>query len=259
MTVSTRPVALVTGGRRGIGLGIAEALAAAGFDMALTDVADPQVPVEDSPVARLGRLGADALYLKADLADVDGHRKTVEEVLARFGRLDCLVNNAGRGSVQRGDFLDLGPANFDTVMATNLRGTVFFTQAVARAMLRVDASAPRSIINITSVSAGMSSPERLDYCISKAGLASFTQGLALRLAGHGIAVFEVRPGIVRTDMTAPVASRYDALIEGGVVPMRRWGEPADIAAICAGLATGAFGFATGSVINADGGLSIGRL
>jgi 3-oxoacyl-[acyl-carrier protein] reductase len=259
MTVSQKPVALVTGGRRGIGLGIAEALAATGFDIALTDIADPETPAEGSPVARLRRLGAGTLYLKADLADVEGHREMVDEVLARFGRIDCLVNNAGRGSVERGDFLDLAPANFDAVMATNLRGTVFFTQAVAKAMLGLDALAPRSIVNITSVSASMSSPERLDYCISKAGLASFTQGLALRLAGHGIAVFEVRPGIVRTAMTAPASSRYDALIEGGLVPMRRWGEPADIGAICAALASGAFGFATGSVIDADGGLSIGRL
>ncbi len=259
MTVSAKPVALVTGGRRGIGLGIAEALARAGFDLVLTDVADSGTAAGAQPVARLRKLGAEALYLEADLADVEGHGQTVEEVVARFGRLDCLVNNAGRGAVQRGDFLDLAPANFDAVMATNLRGTIFFTQAVAKAMLGLAAEVPRSIINITSVSAAMSSPERLDYCISKAGLSSFTQGLALRLAEHGIAVFEVRPGIVRTAMTAPVSARYDALIEGGLVPMRRWGEAADIGSICAALATGAFGFATGSVIDADGGLSIGRL
>jgi NAD(P)-dependent dehydrogenase (short-subunit alcohol dehydrogenase family) len=126
-------------------------------------------------------------------------------------------------------------------------------------MLGQEAQGPRSIINITSVSAALSSPERLDYCISKAGLASFTQGLALRLAGHGIAVFEVRPGIIRTAMTAGVAARYDTLIDGGLVPMRRWGEAADVGAICASLATGAFAFATGSVINADGGLSLGSL
>lgn len=257
MTQSAKPVAVVTGGRRGIGLGIARALAAAGFDLALTDIVGP--PAGDSPIAELGRLGADPLYVTADLADVEGHRRTIDEVLARFGRLDCLVNNAGRGSVTRGDFLDLSPENFDAVMATNLRGTVFFTQAAARAMLNLPAGGPRSIVNITSVSAALSSPERLDYCISKAGLASFTQGLALRLADHGIGVFEVRPGIIRTDMTAPVSAKYDALIEGGLVPMRRWGEAGDVGAICAAIATGAFGFATGSVINADGGLSISRL
>jgi 3-oxoacyl-[acyl-carrier protein] reductase len=257
MTRPAKPVAVVTGGRRGIGLGIARALAACGFDLALTDVAEPSAG--ESPIAALRELGADPLWITADLAEVEGHRQTIDEVLARFGRLDCLVNNAGRGSVVRGDFLDLGPENFDAVMATNLRGTVFFTQAFARAMLGLPAEGPRSIINITSVSAALSSPERLDYCISKAALASFTQGLALRLAGDGIGVFEVRPGIVRTDMTAPVAARYDALIDGGLVPMRRWGEPADVGAICAAIATGAFGFATGSVIAADGGLSIGRL
>jgi len=259
MTAAQKPVALVTGGRRGIGLGIASALAAAGFDIALTDIADPAEKASASAVGQLRTLGIEPLYLRADLADLGGHRATVDRVLSHFGRLDCLVNNAGMGSVARGDFLDLEPANFDAVMATNLRGTVFFTQAVARAMLGQEARAPRSIINITSVSAALSSPERLDYCISKAGLASFTQGLALRLAEHGIAVFEVRPGIVRTDMTAPVSARYDALIEGGLVPMRRWGEAADIGAVCTALATGAFGFATGSVLAADGGLSIARL
>jgi 3-oxoacyl-[acyl-carrier protein] reductase len=259
MTRPRKPVALVTGGRRGIGLGIAQALAAAGFDIAIVDIAEPGPPADASPIGQLRSHGIEPLYLHADLADVEGHRATVEQALAHFGRLDCLVNNAGMSSVLRGDFLDLAPANFDAVMSTNLRGTVFFTQAVARAMLGEEAQGPRSIINITSVSAALSSPERLDYCISKAGLASFTQGLALRLAGHGIAVFEVRPGIIRTDMTAGVAAKYDTLIDGGLVPMRRWGEAADVGAICASLATGAFAFATGSVINADGGLSLGSL
>jgi 3-oxoacyl-[acyl-carrier protein] reductase len=145
-------------------------------------------------------------------------------------------------------------------MATNLRGTVFFTQAIVKAMLVAkQPAAGRSIINITSVSAALSSPERLDYCISKAGLACFTQGLALRLAAEGISVFEVRPGIIRTDMTAGVAPKYDALIGSGLVPMKRWGEPGDIGSICASLASGSFGFATGSVIDADGGLAIPRL
>jgi NAD(P)-dependent dehydrogenase (short-subunit alcohol dehydrogenase family) len=180
--------------------------------------------------------------------------------MARFGRIDCLVNNAGIASVVRGDFLDLDPANFDTIVATNLRGTIFFTQTVAKAMLAAGGEAnPRSIVNITSVSSSLSSPERLDYCVTKAGLSAFSQGLALRLAETGIGVFEVRPGIIRSDMTAAVSGKYDALIEGGLVPMKRWGEPADIGAIVSALASGKFGFATGSVIDADGGLSIGRL
>jgi 3-oxoacyl-[acyl-carrier protein] reductase len=159
----------------------------------------------------------------------------------------------------RGDFLDLKPENFDTIVGVNLRGTVFFTQAVLKVMLEATAAVPRSIINITSVSAAMTSPERLDYCMSKAGLAAFSQGLALRLAEIGIAVFEIRPGVIRSDMTAAVSGKYDALIADGLVPMRRWGEPEDVGNIVAGLAGGKFGFATGSVIQADGGLSISRL
>ncbi|ASY70900.1 3-ketoacyl-ACP reductase [Sinorhizobium fredii] len=257
MTDKARPVAIVTGGRRGIGLGIARALAAGGFDIAITGIGDAEgvAPV----IAELGALGARAIFLRADVADLSGHQATVDAVTAAFGRIDCLVNNAGIASVVRGDFLDLNPENFDTIVGINLRGTVFFTQAVLKAMLATPAIAPRSIINITSVSAAMSSPERLDYCMSKAGLAAFTQGLALRLAETGISVFEVRPGIIRSDMTAAVSGKYDALIAGGLVPVKRWGEPGDIGNIVAGLASGQFAFATGSVIQADGGLSISRL
>ncbi|MBB4186728.1 3-ketoacyl-ACP reductase [Sinorhizobium terangae] len=257
MTDKARPVAVVTGGRRGIGRGIARALAAGGFDIAITGIgdADGVAPV----LAALRTLGARAIFLQADLADLATHQATVDSVMEAFGSIDCLVNNAGIASVVRGDFLDLEPENFDTIVGINLRGTVFFTQAVLKAMLATQPIAPRSIINITSVSAAMTSPERLDYCMSKAGLAAFSQGLALRLAETGISVFEVRPGIIRSDMTASVSGKYDALIADGLVPMRRWGEPDDIGKIVAGLAGGQFGFATGSVIQADGGLSISRL
>jgi NAD(P)-dependent dehydrogenase (short-subunit alcohol dehydrogenase family) len=250
-----RPVAVVTGGRKGIGLGIASALAADGFAIALTGLEEPVA--DDTGMAEFG---ADAIYIKSDLSDLASHQPVVDAVMAHFGRIDCLINNAGIASVVRGDFLDLEPANFDAIIGINLRGTIFFTQAVVRAMLATpEQTRARSIINITSVSAEMSSPERLDYCVSKAGLAAFTKGLALRLADSGIGVFEVRPGIIRTDMTAGVTSRYDALIKDGLVPMKRWGEAGDIGAIVASLASGTFGFATGSVIAADGGLSIARL
>ncbi|MGQ3211327.1 MAG: 3-ketoacyl-ACP reductase [Shinella sp.] len=256
MTTTARPVAIVTGGRRGIGLGIAKALAADGFDIAITGIGDGDAATD----AMLAEFAGRAIYLKADLADLSGHAATVATVEDRLGAINCLVNNAGIASVLRGDFLDLAPENFDTIVATNLRGTVFFTQAVLKAMLHAkQATGPRAIINITSVSAGLTSPERLDYCMTKAGLAAFSQGLALRLADTGISVFEIRPGIIRSDMTAGVSAKYDALIEGGLVPMKRWGEPDDIGAAAAALATGKFGFATGSVINLDGGLSIGRL
>ncbi len=252
-----RPIAVITGGRKGIGLGIARALAKSGFDLAITGVE------KEAPAAVLEELeaaGGRAIYRQSDLAELSGHAATVDAISAVLGGIDCLVNNAGIGPVVRGDFLDLAPENFDRIIDVNLRGTVFFTQAVVRSMLAAKtAPAPRSVINITSVSAALSSPERLDYCISKAGLSAFSQGLALRLAETGIAVFEVRPGVIRTDMTAQVSEKYDALIDGGLVPMKRWGETGDVGSIVAALAKGSFGFATGSVIPADGGLGIGRL
>lgn len=258
MTMGRRPVAIVTGAGRGIGLGIAKALAGRGFDIAVTGLGE--MAPGDPALQALRSLGADVAYFPADLSHIDGHAATVESIAGRFGSIACLVNNAGMASVVRGDFLDLTPENFDAIMATNLRGTLFFTQAVIRRMLADGAAHHvRSIITITSVSAELSSPERLDYCISKAGLSTLMKGLALRLATEGIGVFEVRPGIIRTEMTAGVSAKYDGLIEGGLVPMKRWGEPDDIGAICAALASGAFAFATGSVIDADGGLSIGRL
>ncbi|MDX3976457.1 3-ketoacyl-ACP reductase [Shinella sp.] len=256
MTTPARPVAIVTGGRRGIGLGIAKALAAQGFDIAITGIGEGDAATD----AMLAEFDGRAVYLKADLADLSGHAATVAAIEDQLGAIGCLVNNAGIASVVRGDFLDLAPENFDTIVATNLRGTVFFTQAVLKAMLHSkQAAGPRSVINITSVSASLASPERLDYCMTKAGLAAFSQGLALRLADAGISVFEIRPGIIRSDMTSGVSAKYDALIADGLVPMKRWGEPDDIGAAAAALATGKFAFATGSVINLDGGLSIGRL
>lgn len=250
-----RPVALVTGGRRGIGLGIARALLAKGFDLAITDRER-----DDAVIDELRSLGGKVAFFESDLAAIETHEETVSAVVVELGGIDCLVNNAGMGSVERGDFLGLKPENFDTIMGVNLRGTVFFTQAVVKAMLATgEVRFSRGIVTISSVSSVMTSPERLDYCISKAGLTAFTQGLALRLAEARIGVFEVRPGIIRTDMTARVTERYDALIEGGLVPMKRWGEAGDVGAIVAGLAGGDFIFATGSVINADGGLSIAKL
>lgn len=253
------PVAIVTGGRRGIGLGVAKALAAAGFDIAVVDVAAPDEAAQ-AVLTELSTSGRRAGYFRCDLADVESHTAVVAEIERELGPVSCLVNNAGMASVVRGDFLDLAPENFDRIVGVNLRGTIFFTQAVARAMLARPAGAnPASIITITSVSAEMTSAERIDYCVTKSGLSAFVKGLAVRLAEAGMGVFEVRPGIIRTDMTAAVTEKYDRLIAGGLVPQKRWGEAADVAAICAALASGAFGFATGSVINADGGLSISRL
>jgi len=247
--MSPRPVAIVTGGARGIGRGCAEALAAAGFDIAVTDLS------EDKPLAMPA--GGTARFYQADMAKVEEHAALAGRIAADFGRIDCLVSNAGRGAVVRGDPLDLKPENFDLLMGVNLKSGIFFTQAVARWMLAHPApEAVRSIAVITSVSAEMVSVPRVDYCITKAGLAMWVKGLALRLARDGIAVFDVRPGIIHSNMSAQAAPMYDQRIADGLVPAMRWGEPSDIGGVVAALAGGKFHFSTGSVINVDGGLAI---
>ncbi|TIS54302.1 MAG: 3-ketoacyl-ACP reductase [Mesorhizobium sp.] len=252
----TRPAAIVTGGARGIGLACAEALADAGFDILVADLADgPTKRLIQDITAR----DVAFAYHRCDIANLSDHATLVGAAMRAFGRIDCLVNNAGVGAVVRGDLLDLMPENFDRALNINLRGTMFLTQAVAKAMLAAPAGSIRSIITITSVSAAMASPERADYCISKAGLSMWVKNLALRLAPENIGVFEVRPGIIRTDMTAGVSAKYDALIESGLVPAKRWGEAADVGTVVAALACGKFGFSTGSVIDVDGALSVPRL
>ncbi|ESX20827.1 3-ketoacyl-ACP reductase [Mesorhizobium sp. M1148] len=252
----TRPAAIVTGGARGIGLACAEALAGDGFDILIADLAE-QAP--DELAANITARGAEFAYVRCDIANLEDHTALVDAAIRAFSRIDCLVNNAGIGAVVRGDLLELKPENFDRALDVNLRGTVFLSQAVAKAMLAAPSNHPRSIITITSVSADMASPERADYCISKAGLSMWVKNLALRLAPENIGVFELRPGIIRTDMTASVSAKYDALIDSGLVPAKRWGEASDIGAVVATLAAGKLGFSTGSIINIDGALSVPRL
>jgi NAD(P)-dependent dehydrogenase (short-subunit alcohol dehydrogenase family) len=252
----TRPLAIVTGGARGIGRACVETLAEAGFDIMVADLAaSPPDDLEKSIASH----GAAFAYHSCDIADLAAHQPLVDDALQKFDRIDCLVNNAGVGAAVRGDLLDLKPENFDRVLSINLRGTVFLSQAVARAMLATPTDRAKSIVTVTSISAEAASPERPDYCISKAGLSMWVKNLALRLAPDNIGVFEVRPGIIRTDMTAGVSARYDALIESGLVPAKRWGEASDIGAAVAALASGKFAFATGSVVNVDGALSVPRL
>jgi len=252
----TRPAAIVTGGARGIGLACAEALADAGFDILVADLAEAST---DGLAANITARGAKFAYAQCDIGDLAGHAALVDAATNAFSRIDCLVNNAGVGAVVRGDLLELKPENFDRALGINLRGTVFLSQAIAKAMLATPGDHPKSIITITSVSAEMASPGRSEYCVSKAGLSMWVKNLALRLAPENIGVFEVRPGIIRTDMTAGVSAKYDALIDGGLVPAKRWGEATDIGAVVAALAGGKLGFSTGSIINVDGALSVPRL
>jgi 3-oxoacyl-[acyl-carrier protein] reductase len=254
----TRPLAFVTGARRGIGLAIAEAFAVAGYDVALAGTRnDAQAETACNSVSRRG---AKTAFFAFDIADLTSHDAVLDGIEKNFGRLDCLVANAGIGAPVRGDLLELEPQNFDTVMAVNLRGTVFLTQRTARRMLAAPApDAARSVLLVSSVSAELASPDRADYCMSKAGLAMWTKSLALRLAGTPIGVYEIRPGIIRTDMTAKVADKYERLIGDGLVPAGRWGEGTDVASVAVALASGAFGFASGTVVNVDGGLAIPRL
>jgi NAD(P)-dependent dehydrogenase (short-subunit alcohol dehydrogenase family) len=248
-TKNDRPVAIVTGARRGIGGAIAVSLAGSGFDVAITDVAEEGA---DATLAAIASAGGQAHFIRSDIADVEDHARVIKELLAWRGGLDCLVNNAGISSPRRGDLLEVVPEGFDRVLDVNLRGAFFFTQATPSV-------GPRSIVTISSVNAELASPERGEYSISKAGLAMLTKLFALRLAADGIAVFEVRPGVIRTSMTQVVAEKYERRIAEGLVPMGRWGTPQDVGEAVAGLASGRFAFSTGSVVQVDGGLAIPRL
>jgi NAD(P)-dependent dehydrogenase (short-subunit alcohol dehydrogenase family) len=252
----TAPLALITGGQQGIGLGIARVLAAAGWRLALVSQAAP----ENAAVATaLAELGPGARHFRHDLADIGAVPALVDAVTAEMGPVAALVQNAGVAARVRGDMLDITPENFDWIMGINLRGAFFLAQAVARHMLETPADHYRSITFVTSVSARMASPERADYCISKAAAAMAAQTLALRLAPHGIGVFDLRPGIIETAMTAGVREAYTARIGAGLVPAGRWGQPEDIGRAVLPLVSGQMGFATGAVIPVDGGLSIERL
>ncbi len=250
-----KPLALVTGGQQGIGLGIAEALAKQGFRLAIASRSAP----EDDTVQQALQSLPDACYYQHDLANLAAIPKLLDAIEAQQGPLDALIQNAGVAAKVRGDMLDLTPENFDWILNINLTGAFFLAQQVARRMLATPSDHYRSITFITSVSAQMASPERADYCISKAAAAMAAQTLALRLAPHNIGVFELRPGIIETGMTAGVKDKYTARIEGGLVPAGRWGQPSDIGQAVVPLVTGQMTFATGAVIPVDGGLSIERL
>lgn len=256
MTIRT---ALVTGGSRGIGLGIAEKLLTDGYRVVVNGKRDAEDIVET--LDGLSRLG-DVTYVAADVGSAADRSLLVTKTLAAVDRLDVLVNNAGITSPGRKDILEVTEEDLDTVLAVNLKGPFLLTQSLAVHMIKehaVDTSFRGCIVNITSISAVVASPNRAEYCISKASLSMTTMLWATRLAEHGIEVYEVRPGVIRTDMTAPVADRYDSMIEAGLTLDRRFGTPQDVAAAVAALVRGDIPYATGQILTIDGGLTISRL
>jgi NAD(P)-dependent dehydrogenase (short-subunit alcohol dehydrogenase family) len=253
----TRPLALVTGGRRGIGRAASVALAARGFDIIAADIEQEGAAETAALVEAAG--GAFAFRL-LDVARIETHAPFLAALRQEFGRLDCLVNNAGVGALRRGDLLEVSPESWDRAFGVNARGSFFLTQAVAAGMLADGPSAgPRSIVFVSSANAVLASPDRGEYCASKTAVSMLAKLFALRLAEHGIAVHEIRPGVIRTDMTAPVAARYEARIAEGLSPIRRWGEAEDIGRAIALLAAGDLPFTTGDALHIDGGLHVGRL
>jgi NAD(P)-dependent dehydrogenase (short-subunit alcohol dehydrogenase family) len=256
----TKRVALVTGGARGIGRGIAEVLAAAGFNLAINGVREVEKAAD--AVKALEDRGAEVLYCRGDVSSADDRKAVVEAVRERFDRLDVLVNNAGVAPYSRTDLLEATEESFVRLMRINLKAPYFLTQLVARWMIeqrQKDANFSGVVVNVSSVSATEASVNRGDYCVSKAGLAMATQLWAARLAEFGIGVYEVRPGVVRTDMTEGVAEKYDRLIAGGLTVERRWGTPEDVGRAVAVLARGELTYATGNILRVDGGLTLRRL
>ena len=260
-----RPVTFITGASRGIGRGIAIELARSGYDVAGSartfDSADTSRGLLEVK-QRIEDLGGRFLPLQGDVAALDDHERMLDEIYMEYGRLDVLVNNAGVAPAQRLDVLEMSAASYDWVLGINLRGPMFLTQKVARRMLQQtgqDLAAKPAIVFITSISAYTSSPSRAEYCVSKAGLSMTAAVFADRLSAHGISVYEVRPGLIHTDMTSAVEAKYDKVIAEGLVPQLRWGTPEDVGKAVAALVGDGFHYSTGAVIEVSGGMSLRRL
>lgn len=253
-------VAFITGGSRGIGYGIAEHLAKAGFDLAINGVRPEEAARE--ALDGLRALGAEVMYCPGDVASSEARTAMLDTIQQHFGRLNVLVNNAGVAPKERRDILEATEESFQYVLTTNLQGAYFLTQAAANWMIRQRSEQPAfwgCIVNVSSISATVASVNRGEYCVAKAGLSMATQLFAARLGEFDIPVYEVRPGVIRTDMTAGVTSKYDKLIEDGLCVQKRWGLPDDVGRAVAALARGDFLYSTGQVILVDGGLTIPRL
>lgn len=255
-----KKVALITGGSRGIGLGIARHLAMKGFDLAINGIRE-EAAVK-GVIDELESIGARVCYVRGSVASSEDRVRMMSEVDRLFGKLHLLVNNAGMAPRERKDVLETTEASFDEVISTNLKGTYFLTQMAANWFVRQKQSEPTfegMIINISSISATVASVNRGEYCVSKAGIAMVTQLFAARLGEFNIPVYEVRPGVIQTDMTSGVQGKYDKMIADGLTVQKRWGFPDDVGKAVAALASGAFPYSTGQVIMVDGGLTISRL
>lgn len=256
--VTMARTAIVTGASRGIGRAIALSLADEGFDIAAVALPDPErmADLVGAVTARGRRCEAYAL----DIADLAGQRDVLDRIFATFGTAECLVNNAGVSVKARGDLLDVSEDSYDRCLDVNARGTFFFTQAVARRM----AAAPppegchRSIVFVTSSNAVMASVERGEYCMSKAALSMAAKLFAVRMARHGVGVYEVQPGLIMTEMTAPSKARYDRLIADGLLLEPRWGKPEDVARVVRSMAAGLLPYTAAQAVRVDGGLMLGR-
>jgi 3-oxoacyl-[acyl-carrier protein] reductase len=260
-----KPVALVTGAGQGIGRGVSLELAKNGFDIVGMDVIfEPENKQAGlfEVKEKVDMLKASFLPVQGDVSSLDCHEKILKRALDEFGKIDVLVNNAGVAPEKRLDVLETTPESYDRLLTINTRGPFFLTQKVAHQMIRQIQENPKSkpcIIFISSISAYVSSPSRAEYCISKAALSQAARVFADRLSEYGINVYEVRPGIIKTDMTAPVQEKYDKLIDKGLVPQKRWGIPEDVGKAIAALARGDFSYSTGLVIEVSGGMNIPHL
>ena len=258
--MGTRRVALVTGGLRGIGLGISRGLARVDYDLAICGL---RMEKECTQVlSELRSRGGDVLYSRTDIGDKRAREAMLEEIQKRYGKINLLVNNAGIAPEERKDLLEASEEAFERVLRVNLQGPYFLTQAIANRMIEQKEARPESqacIVNISSISATVVSTARGEYCVSKAGLSMATQLWAVRLGEFGIPVYEVRPGLVQTDMTTSATAKYDKLIAEGLLLQSRWGTAEDVAKAVLALAEGTLPYSTGQVVMVDGGLTVPRL
>ena len=253
-------VAMITGGNRGIGFGIAQKLAEEGWNLAIC-ATRTEAECRDA-LSSLRTFGNDVFYCQMNVSETPLRNDGIKKIVDRFGKINMLVNNAGVALLQRSDLLETTEESYERVMRINLQGPFFLTQTVANLMIemrKTNPNEPASIVNVSSISATVASVNRGEYCISKAGVSMATQLWAVRLAEFGIPVYEIRPGIIHSDMTETVRAKYDKLIAEGLIPQSRWGTPEDVGGAVAMLARGDLLYSTGQVILVDGGQTLARL